>query len=546
MAMQAVEKNNAKTHVPFSNYGPRTSGHDRESDELIAIRLAIEDLGVDAILSESRDRNVHQASQNQPVISRALSPGYDGENDEQLAIQLALEDLGIDADLSGTRERNDRHQTSLHQPSGFSGTPSFGYDSESDELLAIQLTFEDLEESTVPTPIRDVSNGQRASQHRPKAPSSGHNMERDELLALKLAMVMEDMDFIPTDDDTKGAIGIHETKDHQAPQHRHESPLRDSSSGHERYTSASSTYRSRPFEESTDKMPQLFLIVPALEDPIIDKTYRPFRILTPCQAPSILKGGDEDSIHLTHHEGYTIKNPKEIIHKCRDFINFLDAISPFFFVGAAAAAIAHGFSINPNDLPNKPLSGFNRMAHNKVHMRRAGVQSQLYFKQRVLDNHQIDAMITLFRSAGFADNNGNMRFTVRPIHFGGPTKWVCEECYQLLSQNRTISAEHHMTLKEYAALTKRATDAEVILRCSASVITFTKTILSHPQVRRAIIQIESGYFQTAERQSGTQYDAIQNQFVELGKALQLQPLTSLEIRGDHECGSVFIGLQHVL
>ncbi|KAF9982420.1 hypothetical protein BGZ65_002894 [Modicella reniformis] len=289
-------------------------------------------------------------------------------------------------------------------------------------------------------------------------------------------------------------------------------------------------------------MPRLFLIAPPLDDPFISGVNKPFRILTPCQAPSLSEGAKEDAIHLTHHEGFTIKNPNEIVHKCKSILNHLDAVSAYVYMGAAAAGSHHGFSIRPGDIVHGSLVRLNQMAHNRDHINHAGIEAfQYYSKQRIADNHQIDAMKALFRSAGLANNE----FGVRPIHFGG-TKWVCEECYQVLSERRPLTIGHLMSLDEYIDLTRRTAEVEVTLRCSASVITFTRTIQKSPQLRKVIIHIKSEYFLTPERQTGTQYNAIEHQFIELGKALQGRSLTSVDIRGDYDCGPVFAGLQWVL
>ncbi|KAF9354837.1 hypothetical protein BGX34_010781 [Mortierella sp. NVP85] len=504
-----------------------------EDDELIAIRLAIKELDVNT--------GMPSPVSDTPQNSR---PDHNQESDEQLAVRLALEDMGITVDPSSIQENKHRAmQNRIRSPPRVSSPV---YDQESDEQLAIRLAFEDMGGNSTSLCKTRESKSQQALRHQhehqsgPSAPLPGYDIESDEKLAIQLSLesFKEQKAHAPAQAKVPATIRDQSILRHQ--------PSGNLTSGHDRYGSASSTRRVRPFEESTDKVPQLFLVAPALEEPIIDGTYRPFRILAPCQAPSILEGGDEDSIHLTHHEGYTIKNPRDLVHKCRDFLRALDAITAYLFIGAAAVGIAHGFTIDPTDF-HRPLNGFSRMAQNRTHLRRVGVQAhELYKKQWVVDNHQIEAMIKLFQSAEFADQGGNMRFNVRPIHFGGPTKWVCEECYQLLTRDRTIPVDHLMTLDEYADLTKQATEVNVVLRCSASVITFTRMLKKYVQVRKAIIRIESGYFQTAERQSGTQFEAIQNQFIELAKALKPQPLTSLEIRGDNECGPVFMGLQRVL
>ncbi|KAF9348320.1 hypothetical protein BGX34_002551 [Mortierella sp. NVP85] len=459
-----------------------------------------------------------------PVPASVPLPGYDID-DEKPAIQLSLESFKKEKAYTPFQEAK--------VPAAISA-PLPGYDID-DEKLAIQLSLESFKKEKAYTPFREAKVPAAI-----RDPLPGYDIESDEKLAIQLSLESFKKE--------KAYTPVREAKVPAAIRHQpilHHQPSGNLTSSHDRYGSASSNRRARRFEESTDKMPQLFLVAPALEEPVIDGTYRPFRILTPCQAPSILEG-DEDSIHLTHHEGYTIKNPRDLVHKCRNFIRSLDAISAYLFIGAAAVGVAHGFSIDPTDL-HRPLNGSSRMAQNRTHLRRVGIQTrEFYKKQWVVDNHQIEAMIKLFQSAGFADRNGNMRFNLRPIHFGGPTKWVCEECYQLLTRDRTIPVDHLMTLDEYRDLTKRATEVDVVLRCSASVITFTRMLKKYVQVRKAVIRIESGYFQTAERQFGTQFEAIQNQFIELAKALKPQPLTSLEIHGDNECGSVFMGLERVL
>ncbi|KAK3805792.1 MAG: hypothetical protein J3Q66DRAFT_422503 [Benniella sp.] len=310
---------------------------------------------------------------------------------------------------------------------------------------------------------------------------------------------------------------------------------------HGRAYSAQSEFPSRPFGESSDTMPQLFLIAPPLENPCIEGANKPFRILIPCQAPSLLHG-DRDSIHLTHHEGFKIQNPRDLVNKCKGLLRYLDAISMYLFMGAAAAATAHGFPIHPGDILHDSLSRLHQMAHNRDYLNRAGIEeSRFYSKQSVVDNHQIDAMKALFRSAGLM----NSEFGVRPIHFGGPTKWVCEECYQVLSDSRDIVADHLMSLREYIELTRRSMEANVVLRCSASVITFTKTVQKSPRLRKVTLHIKSGYFQTSDRQAGTQYNAIKFQFDDLGKVLHGRSLQSVNIQGDRGSGSVFAGLQQV-
>ncbi|KAF9996903.1 hypothetical protein BGZ65_007524 [Modicella reniformis] len=295
-----------------------------------------------------------------------------------------------------------------------------------------------------------------------------------------------------------------------------------------------------------DQMPQLFLIAPPQDtNPFSVKgSHKALRILAPCQGPSIAEEGgqdkEEDLIHLTNHEGFIING---LLNKSKDVICFLNAIAAYRCMGAAKAGRSHGY------LRTQPDTDLLHRHRRQVHLQNhVDEEVQVYSKQWVVDKHQVAAMNTLFQTAGIKNNsNDNMKFGLRPISIKKTTKWVCTDCYQLLSQGKTILTDHLVSLDEYAHLARRTTEAEVTLRCSTSVALFTKTILKKPQLRKVILHIESGYFQTLERQQGALYTDIQNQFIELGKALQVQPLRRMEIRGDDECGAVFAaGLQHVL
>ncbi|KAF9956537.1 hypothetical protein BGZ65_002632, partial [Modicella reniformis] len=294
-------------------------------------------------------------------------------------------------------------------------------------------------------------------------------------------------------------------------------------------------------------MPKLFLIAPPLGDPFAKGTYQPFRILTPCQGPSLLPCGTEDSIHLTAHEGFTIKNPRSFVHGSRNVISTLNAVKDYVFLGASAAASSNGVFLNPAAVISGPLARLHQTAQNRVHLKNAGLDPLDYYsKQRVVDNGQITAMKTIFQSANY--NLSQNMFEVRPIVVERTTKWVCEECYQQLSHGDSILVDHLVSLKEYADLmTSRRELVDVTLRCSASVSIFTRAVQSNSRIRKVIIRVESGYFQTPERQrSSSQYSTIKNQFDDLGKALSGLPLTSIEIYGDRDCGTVFSGLQRAL
>ncbi|KAG0235405.1 hypothetical protein B0O80DRAFT_440711 [Mortierella sp. GBAus27b] len=293
-----------------------------------------------------------------------------------------------------------------------------------------------------------------------------------------------------------------------------------------------------PFEDSNDKLPQFFVIAPPQEDPFVKGKYKPFRILAPCQAPS-LQGAD--LFHMTEHEGYTIKNPKDLVagqYKTGD-ISFLNAITAYLFMGAEVAGTCHGFS-SPAHVD---------MLHNRRRpLTAAGVvpARHFYCKQSVVDQQQTDAMRMLLRSAGITEHH-DTRFGLKAIRtLKDGTKWVCEDCYQLLSHKQPIDTDHLVSLDDYIDLTRRSTDVEVTLRCSSAVTIFTKTIQKKPIVRRAMIHVESKWFQERERQQGPALAAIENQFNELGRVFREQPLTAIEIRGDRACGPCFDGLQRVL
>ncbi|KAF9354839.1 hypothetical protein BGX34_010783 [Mortierella sp. NVP85] len=293
----------------------------------------------------------------------------------------------------------------------------------------------------------------------------------------------------------------------------------------------------KPFEDANDTMPQHFLVAPPLDDPFVKGKYKPFRILAPCQAPSVMNG-DESLFHLTDHEGCTVKNPRDLVVGQRNSgdISFLNAVSAYIFMGAEIAGRSHGFSTQAHIdiLRQQPRA------------QAGGIQARsFYSKQTVVTQQQVDAMKMVFKSAGLTDHH-DTRFGLRSIRFKEGTKWVCEDCYQRLSQQLAITNDHLVSLDDYILLTRRSTEIEVTLRCSASVTLFTKLIQKRPLVRKVVIHIESGYFQARERQQGNFYTTMENQFIELGKALREQPLTSVEIRGDRACGPIFDGLQRVL
>ncbi|KAG0235408.1 hypothetical protein B0O80DRAFT_440713 [Mortierella sp. GBAus27b] len=588
LAMDLIAQQNAPVSTPASaptlNPKPKAPsaplGNHTEDDENFAIQLALMERGVSFELPETRDddnrpasQHTRPASENSRPVSQSTPPAASQHSRAVSQQSRPISQFSSAAPPVSQRTRQgSQHSrpiseyspppasqrsppTSQHsrEPSRDPRPPSPNYDSDSDQLLAIALSLEShkeeeekrrrpMVEETLSAgwgspkdkdPFRDPDPSQDRPDNRSRAPSySCPPKDSDEVLVMRLAMET-------LQESLRSQLPSYDSKENSKAPAYH---------GHDRYSSSSSGRRT--FGESNDKMPQLFLIAPPVDQSSLLGTCKPFRVIAPCQAPSILEGGEEESIHLTHHEGFHFKNPSDLVHRFRGFIRTLDAMSTLLLTSAAAAGgMAYGIQVDINNLPIRPLAGVNRMAHNRIHINQSGVRTQGYFwKQWVRDNHQIEAMMKLFESTGAADRGGNIRFDVRPIHFGGPTIWVCEECYQILSRNDPIYTDQLLGINEYTNLMRRTSEMDVVLRCSASVIVLTKTLQKHRQLSKIVIRIEPDYFQTLERLHGTQYDAIDNQFIELGKALQGQSsLKHVEIYGHAECGSVYIsGLRHIL
>ncbi|KAF9934371.1 hypothetical protein BGZ65_003794 [Modicella reniformis] len=316
-------------------------------------------------------------------------------------------------------------------------------------------------------------------------------------------------------------------------------------------SSGNSTAATRNFTDSKDDTPRLFLIAPMMEDPVIKGLYKPIRIVLPCQAPSV-KDGNEDSVHMTSHNGYVIKNPNDFLHNNRDAINMIGTLTSYFFRAAAIAGKVPGFPGVAGDVTAGTVTSvagsIQANSENRTHLNAAGLDTDSQYEMHLAtENHQREALKILLRAAAASDPTQSMTGELNGIVLNsGRTIWVCKECYDHMLKGQPIKTEHHVSITDYEKLTKRGTDVTVLLRSSASLIIFTNALRTCPAVQKVTIRIKPDYFEAQERSHRAAQNSIQSLFSDLGQALLRHRLTHLEIHGNSTTGIIYSSLQCVL
>ncbi|KAF9103215.1 hypothetical protein BGX27_010680 [Mortierella sp. AM989] len=308
-----------------------------------------------------------------------------------------------------------------------------------------------------------------------------------------------------------------------------------------------STVPNRIFVDSKDDIPRLFLIAPTFEEPLIKGPYKPVRILLPCQAPSAYYGG-EDAVHMTSHNGYTIKNPNDFLHNNKDAVKMMGTIASYFAVAANVVASIQGVPGYGGDVAAAAAASLAQTADNRAHLNTTGLDTNsIYEKHMATENHQREALKILLRAASAADPTQSMTGELNGVVLNnGKTIWVCKECYDLMLKGESVKRDYHVSLRDYDSLTRRDPSINVLLRCSASLIIFTNALRSHPYPQRVSIRIAPEYFEAPERSHRAALASIQSLFNDLGTVLYRQRITSLEIQGKSETGYVYASLQNVL
>ncbi|KAG0229039.1 hypothetical protein B0O80DRAFT_447511 [Mortierella sp. GBAus27b] len=309
--------------------------------------------------------------------------------------------------------------------------------------------------------------------------------------------------------------------------------------------------------ESTDAIPRVFLVVPPLKQSFGISLHQTIRVVAPCQSPSIYDGSNE-SFHMTEHDGYTIKYPREFEHRHRGSIKFMAKAAKFLVKGAETAEnimSTIGLKNVPSlpkhskELANSTLTSIQQKVDNKVRLDRTGIRpDSMFTTQLITDEVQKVAMTELLQSA-VTEEQQNITGDLKGIVLeDGRSIWVCDRCYDCLNQGKPIDQSKVSESPQYSPLVRRKTGVEVTLRNSTSVNLFAETFAKTTKAKKIVINIESGYFEAPGRTTGAPFNSIMNLFNKLGQVLQNQKkLLSLEIRGNSKTnGAVYAGLKAAL
>ncbi|KAF9170719.1 hypothetical protein BGX20_008615 [Mortierella sp. AD010] len=322
----------------------------------------------------------------------------------------------------------------------------------------------------------------------------------------------------------------------------------DSMSISGRSNSSSSTVAARKFVDSKDDVPRLFLIAPTFEEPLIKGPYKPIRILLPCQAPSVSRG-DEDAVHMTSHNGYTIKNPNDFMHNNKDAVKMMGTLTSYF---AIAANIVNGIQGIPGqggvDLVAQVAGSVANTVDNRTHLNNTGLDtSSLFEKHMATENHQREALKILLRAASASDPTQSMTGELNGVVLNnGRTIWVCKECYDSMLKGEQIKSDYHVSLSDYENLTRRAPTVNVMLKDSASLIIFTGALRNHPRPQKVTIRIAPEYFEAPERSHRAALASYQSLFGDLAATIYRHRVTSLELHGKSDKGYTYVHMQDVL
>jgi len=254
-------------------------------------------------------------------------------------------------------------------------------------------------------------------------------------------------------------------------------------------------------------------------------------------------GGSQEQYHLSNHQGWLIKYPRDFEHRHRGTLRLV--ARAFDHIVRMVGSVLVMFHINPGFLGNMTTSAvisFEQIVDNKDRLKRAGINHKdTLSPQLITDSHQKEALHELLSSAG--TSNEQRRFDVE----GGRTIRVCDDCHGCLQREVPIPIDltDYLTLSQYTPLIKRDPEVEVTLHNSMSVKVFTNTFRTPSDTHKIIIRIDPAYFEA--RAEGSPRNSIVHMFTELGRALKRQKaLTHLEIHGNSANGIVFVGLRAVL
>ncbi|KAI8355245.1 hypothetical protein B0O80DRAFT_425762 [Mortierella sp. GBAus27b] len=200
------------------------------------------------------------------------------------------------------------------------------------------------------------------------------------------------------------------------------------------------TATSAQLNDLTAAIPQKLAVVPDLGDQSGPNWHPKLRLLTLCEALSIINQSDE-FLHVVDSEGYTIKCPRTFEHRHRSRLKFGTTVLKYL---VAAIEFAASFAINvssrPGDLAMSALSSTCTIAGNKELLDTAGITpDSLFSVQHIPDPHQERATTKLLQGA---DRHGkdNITGNLERIVHEGRSLWVCRRCFDDL-QNRQVIDE---------------------------------------------------------------------------------------------------------
>ncbi|KAF9426131.1 hypothetical protein BGZ76_002887, partial [Entomortierella beljakovae] len=301
------------------------------------------------------------------------------------------------------------------------------------------------------------------------------------------------------------------------------------------------SYNSNKIEQAHEDIPRTYLIAPPLETTFTNKMFEPFRIIVPCEAPGAINGRKSD-FHITAHDGYKVKNPKEFIHKHQVAVDRLCTLSLYLNMGAVVAAAHYGFGGLPNNIVEQPMRKIQNNLKNRAHANHVGLDVADYYSiQDAIDNHQRDAMRILLKAAAEEEKAGTNTGDLKGIVYRGNTYWVCDECYDKMNTGQNLNPNEHTNFREYIGLTRGDTLVDAIIRNYASAKILTQCLKNNKNVDTVLLRIVPDYFEDPDRAEGSRYRSIQNQFKELCDVLKSKKhLFRLEIFGNSRTsGQIF-------
>ncbi|KAI8359496.1 hypothetical protein B0O80DRAFT_517827 [Mortierella sp. GBAus27b] len=296
--------------------------------------------------------------------------------------------------------------------------------------------------------------------------------------------------------------------------------------------------------DSDDPIPNLFVVVPTLDNGPILKWRSILRLVVPCQGPSILTSGGGDSFHITGHDGYTIEYPRTLEHRHRNGAKVLFSALKVFLKLLGMSGRAANIPSGPTKYAASTLSSPSATADNKARMNAIGIDTDNMFStQVVVDSNQQREMEWLLRRAVSSGQEVGCRQDITGslkgiVVEGGRTLWVCSQCLKNLRSRIAVKETDYMTLTHYKVLSAREPEMEVTLCNDLSVAFFTNNLFRTTSTKLTI-HIVHGCFEAIEQ---TSRKAIAELFNQLGQALSRQrELIHLEIRGQSLNGEAYSG-----